>query len=261
MSDATVSVAPTALYVYGVVSGDTELELSCAGVGSGDVRVLREGDLAAVVGDVTLDEFDQEPLRTNLENPDWLAETARAHEGVLERALGTTTVIPFRIASLYGDEDNLREFLRANRDSLLESLTRLDGKVELGVKAFFDRTAAVSRDAAGAESGSDYLRRRQEEQLAGRDADAFVIDCARTSHAHLAEAALDARSNRPQAPELSGRAERMLLNGAYLVERGDTQLEAALRELEQGFGTQGVTYELTGPWPPYNFVPQELVGA
>lgn len=260
MSDAAVSAAPKALYVYGVVPGESELELTGAGVGAGDIRVLREQDLAAIVGHVALDEFDEDALRKNLENPDWLAETARAHEAVLERALGTTTVIPFRIASLYGDEENLRDFLRANRSSLVELLARFDGKVELGVKGYFDRAAAVNRDAGAAESGSDYLRRRQEEQLAGKDADAFVIDCARTSHAHLAEAALDARSNRPQAPELSGRAERMILNGAYLVERGDTKLETALRELEEGFGAQGVTYELTGPWPPYNFVPQDLVG-
>ena len=259
MSDAAVSAAPKALYVYGVVHGDTEVELTGAGVGSGDIRVLREQDLGAIVGHVALGEFDEDALRKNLEDADWLAETARAHEAVLDRALGTTTVIPFRIASLYGDEDNLREFLRANRASLLGLLTQLDGKVELGVKAYFDRTAAVNRDAGEAESGSDYLRRRQEEQLAGKDADAFVIDCARTSHAHLAEAALDARSNRPQAPELSGRPQRMILNGAYLVERGDTKLETALRELEEGFGAQGVTYELTGPWPPYNFVPQDLV--
>ncbi len=52
----------------------------------------------------------------------------------------------------------------------------------------------------------------------------------------------------------------MLLNGAYLVERGDSRLEQALRELEEHFGPQGVTYELTGPWPPYNFVPRDLGG-
>ena len=260
MSDAAVSAAPTALYVYGVVPAGTELELSGSGVGDAGVRVFGEREVAAIVGDVALAEFDEAPLRKNLEDPEWLDRTARAHEAVLERALGTTTVIPFRIASLYGDEESLREFMRANQASLLELLSRLEGKVELGVKAFFDREAAVRRNADEAESGRDYLRRRQEEQAAGRDADALAIDCARTSHAHLSEAALDSRSNRPQAAELSGRTERMILNGAYLVERGDTALESALRELEDGFGAQGVTYELTGPWPPYNFVPRELLG-
>jgi len=50
----------------------------------------------------------------------------------------------------------------------------------------------------------------------------------------------------------------MLLNGAYLVERGETRLDEAVRNLEQRYGERGVTYELTGPWPPYNFVPRDL---
>jgi hypothetical protein len=260
MSDAAVSAAPTALYVYGLVPAGTELELAGAGVDATDVVLLTEGDLAAIVGVVPLEEFGEEPLRTNLEDRDWLERTARAHEAVLERTLGTTTVIPFRIATLYGDEDNLRGFMRASGDSLRALLERLEGKVELGVKAYFDRGKAVGRGAGEAESGQDYLRRRQAEQVASRDADAFALDCARTSHEHLAAAALDARSNRPQSSELSGRTEQMLLNGAYLVERGDDRLEEAVRQLEACFGEQGVAYELTGPWPPYNFVPRDLVG-
>jgi hypothetical protein len=258
MSEAAVSAAPRALYVYGVVPAGTELELSGAGVGSSDVRVLTEGELGAIVGAVPLEKFGEEPLRRNLEDRDWLERTAQAHEAVLERALGTTTVIPFRIATLYAAEPHLREFLATNRVALLGLLQQLEGKVELGVKAYFDRGA--QSDARQAESGSDYLRRRQAEQEAARDADAFALDCARTSHEHLATAALEARSNRPQASELSGRTEQMLLNGAYLVERGDERLGQALRELEKHFGPQGVTYELTGPWPPYNFVPRDLGG-
>jgi Gas vesicle synthesis protein GvpL/GvpF len=255
MSEAIVSAAPTALYVYGVVPAGTVLELSGAGVDSSDVGVLTEGELGAIVGAVPLENFGEEPLRRNLEDRDWLERTAQAHEAVLERALGTTTVIPFRIATLYGAEPHLREFLAANREFLLELLEHFRGKVELGVKAYFDRATS---DSGEAESGGEYLRRRQAEQEAARDADAFALDCARTSHERLATAALDARSNRPQASELSGRTEQMLLNGAYLVERGDSRLEQALRKLEEHFGQRGVTYELTGPWPPYNFVPRDL---
>jgi hypothetical protein len=84
------------------------------------------------------------------------------------------------------------------------------------------------------------------------------MHCALDSHERLAEAALAAKANRAQPSELSGRAEQMLLNGAYLVERGDSRIEEAVRDLEQRYGERGVTYELTGPWPPYNFVPRDL---
>jgi hypothetical protein len=50
-----------------------------------------------------------------------------------------------------------------------------------------------------------------------------------------------------------------VLNGAYLVRRDDPGLREAVAELESLYGAQGVTYEVTGPWPPYNFVPREVV--
>ena len=40
-------------------------------------------DLTAAVGTVGLDEFGEEGLRRNLEDLDWLAATARAHDAVI----------------------------------------------------------------------------------------------------------------------------------------------------------------------------------
>jgi hypothetical protein len=59
-----------------------------------------------------------------------------------------------------------------------------------------------------------------------------------------------------QAPEVAGG--EMILNGAYLVVSGEEQqLREAVQELEERFGADGVTYELTGPWPPYNFAGED----
>jgi hypothetical protein len=49
----------------------------------------------------------------------------------------------------------------------------------------------------------------------------------------------------------------MVLNGAYLVEADDlNDLRAAVAELEQAHRPLGARIELTGPWPPYNFLPR-----
>jgi hypothetical protein len=50
----------------------------------------------------------------------------------------------------------------------------------------------------------------------------------------------------------------MLLNAAYLVEttRVD-ELRDAAAELEARHAPLGARVQLTGPWPPYNFVPSE----
>lgn len=46
----------------------------------------------------------------------------------------------------------------------------------------------------------------------------------------------------------------MVLNGAYLVERGrEPELRAAVDELAAELAGGGVRLELTGPWPAFTF--------
>ena len=48
----------------------------------------------------------------------------------------------------------------------------------------------------------------------------------------------------------------MVMNAAYLVEAGKVaRFRELIGELEQRYGKLGIGLELTGPWPPYNFVP------
>jgi hypothetical protein len=258
MSEPAVSAAPTALYVYGVVPAGTHLALPGAGVDASDVAIFEAGEVAAITGVVPLEEYGEEPLHRHLNDRDWLEQTAQAHEAVLEHALGTTTVIPFRMTTLYESEDSLRAFLEERSEVLSELLELFAGRVELGVKAYYVRPEAQT---PAAESGRAYLLHRQAEQVVDRDANAFAIQCAEDSHYWLTRAAFAARVNRAQPSELSGRSEQMLLNGAYLVARDDTQFEVAVRTLEQRYSGQGVMYEITGPWPPYNFVPRDLAAA
>jgi hypothetical protein len=250
-----VTGAATALYVYGVVSAKAQPEGT--GIGSRPVEVVPEGDVAALVSAVPADEFGEASLRERLEDAAWLERTAREHEDTLERALAGAAVIPFRLCTIYESRDGLREFLSAHGPALADLLRRLDGRVELGVKAYF-AAAAAERDEPA--SGREYLLRRQREREEAEEAGRFKTECARASHERLAAAAEEARANPPQPPELSGRTEEMLLNGAYLVRRDDGRLTDAVADLASLYGPHGVTYEVTGPWPPYNFVPPEVVG-
>jgi Gas vesicle synthesis protein GvpL/GvpF len=250
-----VSEAAAAWYVYGVVSSTTQPEGT--GVAARTVELVPEGGVAALASAVPADEFDEESLRERLDDRAWLERTAREHEEALERTLAVTAVIPFRLCTVYETRDRLREFLSAHGPALANLLARLDGRVELGVKAYF---AAQPPDRDEPQSGREYLLRRQREREAAEEAARFKVECARTSHERLAAAAEEARANPPQPPELSGRTEDMLLNGAYLLRRDEGGLTDAVAELEALYGPRGVTYEITGPWPPYNFVPPEIVG-
>ena len=107
----------------------------------------------------------------------------------------------------------------------------------------------------GSGEGSAYLIARRVERSVAEVADQVAAELAEAVHARLSDCAVDAVLNPPQNRELSGHEGDMLLNGAYLVETDRTaELRDLLAEMEQRHGDLGARLELTGPWPPYNFV-------
>ena len=74
----------------------------------------------------------------------------------------------------------------------------------------------------------------------------------------MSAAAADAA--RLRAPDAgAGTTRDVVLNAAYLVADSDTvRFHALASELSQRYAAQGLSLELTGPWPPYNFVSLDL---
>ena len=253
----TATRVATGWYVYGVVSAGVEPAVFAAtpGVDAGPVTLVVENGLAAIVSTVSLEDFDEEALRRNLEVAEWLEEKARAHDRVLAAAVGTAPLVPLRFGTVYRDEERVHRMLEERRPELLSSLERLRGRIELGVKAFLDRTEAAAGDSGSASTGREYLLRRQQARRAAAETSAVVRDRARLVHERLASISEDARANPPQPPELSRRRETMLLNGAYLVDARREELFAeAVETLREEVDADGIELVLTGPWPPYNFV-------
>ena len=244
--------AGTAWYVYGVGEDDEALS------GLEGVELIRQGRLAAVVREVSLDEFDEAVLPQRLNDRDWLERNARAHENVLEDAAAVTAIVPLRFGAIYRSREQVRRMLDERGGEFVATLERVRGHVELGVKVWIDlpaleRTLAVAEKPTADGEGAAYLQRRRLEQERSREAAVRCAELAEDAHGRLSAVAVDAVVNRPQPRELTGRSESMLLNGAYLVRDGDERLRGVVAQLAAEHTTAGVEYELTGPWPPHNF--------
>lgn len=224
------------------------------------VYTIEEAGLVAVAGSVPLGEFGEEPLRRNLENLDWLAETARAHDSVVNAVAGAApAVVPLRLATVYLDDERVRSLLVERRADFEAALDRLTGVSEWGVKGYADPDALVeppadddskSDQAAGA--GTAYLLRRRAQLSARQDAERNAASRADEIHTVLLRLAEAATRHPPQDPQLTGKRAWMVLNGAYLVGEARTEEFAAkVRALDAEL--PGMWLELTGPWPPYSF--------
>ena len=258
------------LWAYCVIAAGEPLPDDVAGVGDeGALERIDAHGLGVVVSRVPLEEFGAAPLRENLNDLEWLERVARGHEAVLERLLDTSTIVPLRLCTIYEREDSVRDMLEREQDSLTLALDALTGRQEWGVKLIADgeRLADEARSRSGEavaleaelearSGGGAYMLRRRLERHVREAADSLGAELAEQVHARLQDWAGDAVVLPPQNPELSGHQGRMLLNAAYLVEAARVdELRALVAELEGRHSALGVRIELTGPWPPYNFLP------
>jgi hypothetical protein len=226
------------------------------GVAGKPVRAVTAAGLTAAVETVGLDQFGEEPLRRNLEDFDWLAATARAHDAVISAIAKNGPIVPMRIATVFLDDGRVGELLRAKRDYLVAALDRVTARDELGVKAYADPKVLTgdieSSDSDQKLSGTAYLMRRRR-ALASQD-DAFRIAAAHAEriHAGLLRHAVDGKRKPGSDRRLSGREGWTVLNGTYLVAKDEVDaFRAAVATIERN--TPGIELEITGPWPPYSF--------
>jgi Gas vesicle synthesis protein GvpL/GvpF len=257
------------VWVYGVAADSQAATVDgVAGVGGGRVRLLPAAGLTAIVGDVGQREFGAVALRSNLEDLDWLAQTARAHHAVIAAVASQHPVVPLRLATVYESDQTVAEMLRQRSADLREALDRVAARSEWGVKAYIAEGAAASgHQPAGREGragratgpGAAYLRQRRAQLTARKSARDEAMASVQAIHAELGPLSVAARLHPPQPPELTGERAPMLLNAAYLVadERAD-RFTATVTDLADRHPAVRLT--LTGPWPAYSFVGDSAAG-
>lgn len=251
-----------AVWLYAVAGDDVaDAANGLFGVDGEPVRTIRAAGLSAVVGSVALARFGEAALRRNLEDLEWLGDTARTHDAVIEAVAQTATIVPMRLATVYFDDARVHTMLNSHQDQLADMLRRLTGRTEWGVKAYAEAAdppqAAIANqrstvDSNGGATGAAYLRRKRAQLAAREHRENLGHQQAQAVHQALSPLAYHHRCHPPQDPKLTGKSTAMVLNAAYLVD--DDQGEAFTKTVVRlANALQGIDVELTGPWPPYSF--------
>jgi hypothetical protein len=245
-------------YVYAVCRPfGTPLQSQLSGVAGVPPRLLHHHGLVAVVSTVPERHFAEEPLRAHLEDLDWLTDTARAHQQVIDALTTVTTPLPLRLATVFRDDSAVRVMMESREEFFRSTLERLVGRVEWGVKVFMEpepESEETERPPEKAASGRDYLRQRRSRVRAREDLWQKAEDFSTRLHETLSAYAEDSRLHPPQNPALSGAAGRNVLNAAYLVPRDHSEEFVELVDRTKDDESSGMRVELTGPWAAYSFV-------
>lgn len=253
----------TGLYCYAITRGIGPEDLDGrGGIDDAPLRLVRHEDLAAVVSEVDLEEFGEEGLRRNLEDLTWLESVATAHDRVTRAVSGRAPAAPLRLATVFLGEDSVRARLAEWHERAEQALDRIEGREEWSVKAYADPSARPgaqdesTADEAGMGAGKAYLLKRRAATQRREAAAQQNAEIAEQLHAELQGSAVAGRRLAPQDRRLTGHVGEMILNGTYLVDRG--QVETFKSAVDRLAGLhEHLRVELAGPWPPYSFASLE----
>jgi hypothetical protein len=241
----------TAIYVYGVVPADVEVQKNAKGVGDppAAVDIIREGDIAALVSTVSTD------------NPLGRPEDLQAHAQLLDGTAGVAPVLPLQFGAVMTDEESVaEELLRGHHDEFANALEALEGHAEYIIKGRYDEQEFLSQllsENAQAQKLRDEIQNTPKDaarnsQMALGELIANVIEQQRQAHTNAVAEELDgiAEQINPREPTHEWDAVHLALLAE--VER-QQELEEVLERLNQEW--QGLaTLRLLGPLAPYDFV-------
>ncbi|GGZ67267.1 GvpL/GvpF family gas vesicle protein [Streptomyces echinoruber] len=234
-------------YVYGITaSSHPGLPDGMGGVGDPPrpVRILKEGELAAIVSDAP---ENLRPKRKDL----------LAHQSVLSEAGAGGCVLPMRFGSIADDDGAVTRVLAERAEHYRERLRALDGRVEYNVKANHVEEAVLHRVMA--EDPEIRAQAEANRQAGGGSYEDKLRLGEMVAHAVQAKEAEDAAALRralesaAEAVSVGPESTGWLANVSYLVARESA--ESFLSAVEQARKDMPhLEIRVNGPLPPYSFV-------
>jgi gas vesicle protein GvpL/GvpF len=175
------------------------------------------------------------------------------HARVVSVCFRSGTVLPFRFGTIFDSDEALRQAVRANRRTFGQSVARLKGKAEMHLKVMVrdgSLREALENIKLPDTVGGEYLVKLREK--ASRDRERQTKARALSVQVH--------KMFNPLEEEVSCKrvdSSGMLIDIAHLiesksVEKYQNRYSSAAKQLKN------CEISVSGPWPPYHFLPGKL---
>jgi len=259
-------------YVYGIVRDGFDPARAPSGLDDAPIELVKSGRIAALASRMPSSAYGPATIEQNTADVAWLSPRAMAHDRVLTWAQDHGGVIPMPMFSLWRSDAALGKSLTQRATGLAGVFKRVHGADEFGLRVYRrddamlatiheqDKGMAKLRAAAqGASPGQRYLLERkyaEQGKQAVLDASAKAAKHIFTGLKNLSRAAVA----RPLAEKAKASAAEatLVLNGAFLVDRSKVDaFREAVGAIVRDYQPRGLTFDFTGPWPPYNFVTEK----
>ena len=203
----------------------------------------------------------------------WVGPRALRHEAVVEMVMRRSPVLPVRFGTLFSSQESLAEFLHPHRKTISQFLERMADQEEWSLKGLLDRKQAaqslISAHLAAQEGqlatlppGTRYFQEQRIRSAAEKELSLWLDETCRQVASDLTKQARDFRECPVVSYEPPERGAELVLNWAFLLLRsGTSAFRERIDQLNSSNAPAGLVLEMSGPWPPYRFVPPLSVKA
>jgi len=270
MENRTTIGTDKIIYLYCFFKGPSSLVPQEGIDGTNPTMVIFYKDLCALVSPVPIDEYNEETLNLRIENLEWISSKARRHDDIVRYAMKFHPVVPVRFGTIYASNERLLEVLRNGYDELCSYLDFIDGKEEWGVKIYAKEEAGkkaiedsdelirqLDREISNATPGQAYLLRKKRADLVRQQSDNVLDKIADDMYQLLLSWSIKGRKNKVLSKRATGKENDMILNAAFLINIQDVaDFKEKIGLLSASYEGDVFSFEISGPWPCYNFCPE-----
>ncbi len=251
---AKVAAPDAAVYVYGVARGvvDAPVRPPRGVPGAGPAKALPAGaGLFLVAAEVPAEDYASGAIERGLRDLDWVSRCALGHEAVVEFFSRRATLAPAKLFTVFDSAERAAMDVQLRRPALLRVLRRIEGRDEWGIRVRVGRLPAPAGRRPAPSTGTAFLRHKQAARHAVRDA---LREARAKTSALLRRLGDAADATVEREPPAGPAGASLLLDAVFLVPRARAGAFRALADAEsRACRREGLSFDLTGPWPPYHF--------
>lgn len=258
----------TGIYLFCLTSENPLPEVTGPGI-DGEHPLLVEdiGNVAAIFSEVNLEDFTGPEAQARMEDLAWIGPRALRHEEVIMAVMEQVPVLPVRFGTVFSSFEAMKEPLRRHWDTWSMFFRDTAGKKEWSLRAYMDRPqvrsqimavrlAAEKEQLDGLSPGKRYFLEQKIKGAVEREVTSWLKGIGEDILSKVQKVSSSFSERRLLSREVTGMDDEMFFHGAFLVpDRSVDVLQGLTGEWNRHHETQGLSLELSGPWPPYHFAP------
>ncbi|MDP8237747.1 MAG: GvpL/GvpF family gas vesicle protein [Candidatus Hatepunaea meridiana] len=256
------------VYLYCLTGSNINRAFNVLGINSRNpVFMHGYNGIEAAISMVPFNEFCGADAETKMQDLAWVGPRACRHEEIIEYIMDQAPVFPVSFGTLFTSISKLENTISANHEAIIEFLDWMNDKEEWSVKALIEMkkvkhrlfSQILKKNSARLSTLTKGVRYFEEQRLRNgidRELKLWINDAIGCILKTMNDCTIDFKERRVIDCSNDDNEMKVIRNWAFLIKRN---FISAFNEIVAGINTEyksrGLELELSGPWPPYSFVP------